>query len=331
MFLLDKTNYLNHFYLISLLSFILIFIPAHKKYAIDALIFPSIKSNFVPKWSLFWLQCQLGLVYFFGGIAKLNSDWLLRGEPMRDWLSRKTDFSIIGQFFEQEWMVYFMSYSGLLLDLLIFPFLVWKRTRWFAFAVICCFHLMNANLFKIGIFPWFMILATAIFLPLGEMFTKNTISSNYKKSNFVIYGISIYLIIQLLLPLRHFLFKGNVNWTEEGHRFAWHMKLRDKEANARFFIIDKTTTTKVEIKPEEHLTKRQVRKMSGRPDMILQFAHYLRDKARKNGVENFAISAEVNCILNSRNPQLLIDKERDLSVVNYPFYATADWIVPLKE
>lgn len=333
-FLLDKSNYLNHFYLIVLLSFIMIFLPANKKYAVDVLIFPKIKSNIAPNWTLLWLKIQLGLVYFFGGVAKLNTDWLFRGEPMRDWLSRKTDFPIIGQFFEQEFMVYFMSYSGLLLDLFIFPFLMIKKTRWWAFGIIVCFHLMNTQLFKIGIFPWFMILATAIFLPFDTLFLtekdkENT--KNFMPSNWIMAGIACYLLVQIALPLRHFFYKGNPNWTEEGHRFAWHMKLRDKESKARFFIVNKATNEKVEVFAKDHLSKRQARKMSGRPDMILQFAHYLRDKALDNGLENFAITSEIMCSLNSRKPQLLIDTTTNLADIEYGIFEKADWILPLEE
>ena len=39
---------------------------------------------------------------------------------------------------------------------------------------------------------------------------------------------SVFLLVQLTLPLRHYIYQGNVSWTEQGHRFAWHMKLRSK-------------------------------------------------------------------------------------------------------
>ena len=35
-FLLDKANYLNHFYLIALISFVLILVPAHRSFSVDA-------------------------------------------------------------------------------------------------------------------------------------------------------------------------------------------------------------------------------------------------------------------------------------------------------
>jgi len=161
-FLLDKSNYLNHFYLISLLSFILIWLPANSKYSIDAKLFKRVESETVPYWAILAIQLQIGVAYFFGGIAKLNTDWL-NGEPMRNWLLDVKGMPLLGEFFAQPFAAYLFSYGGLLLDLFIVPFLLWKRTRVIAFATICIFHILNANLFNIGIFPWFMIAATTIY------------------------------------------------------------------------------------------------------------------------------------------------------------------------
>ena len=62
-------------------------------------------------------------------------------------------------------MVYLFSYGGLLLDLFAVPLLLWPRTRNLTYAVTLGFHLMNAQLFNIGMFPWFMICATLLFFP----------------------------------------------------------------------------------------------------------------------------------------------------------------------
>lgn len=83
-FMLDQTAYQNHFYLVCLLSFLMIFVPANRVFSLDAMRRPG--GETVPAWSLWILRFQMGVVYFFGGIAKLNGDWL-RGEPMTIWLS----------------------------------------------------------------------------------------------------------------------------------------------------------------------------------------------------------------------------------------------------
>ncbi|NIV28323.1 MAG: HTTM domain-containing protein [Anaerolineae bacterium] len=80
-FLLEEARYLNHFYLVSIFSFILIFVPAHRWLSLDALIWPRIRSSTVPTWTLWLVGAQIGIPYFFGGVAKLNGDWL-RGAPM---------------------------------------------------------------------------------------------------------------------------------------------------------------------------------------------------------------------------------------------------------
>ena len=165
-FLLEQAQYLNHFYLICLIAFIMIFLPAHRAWALDAWRRPDGRSDWMPNWSLWLLRFQIGVPYFFGGVAKLNGDWL-RAQPIESWLAARTDFPLIGQFFTEKWMVFGFAYGGLLLDLLVVPFLLWRKTRPFAFAVAVLFHLTNARLFSIGIFPWFMIAATAVFFHPG--------------------------------------------------------------------------------------------------------------------------------------------------------------------
>jgi vitamin K-dependent gamma-carboxylase len=97
-FLLDQTEYLNHFYLICLLSFLLVFVPAHRALSVDAWLRPRLRSNWASAWALWLLRAQVGVVYFFGGVAKLNSDWL-HGEPMRMWLAPGGKLPVIGLLF----------------------------------------------------------------------------------------------------------------------------------------------------------------------------------------------------------------------------------------
>lgn len=109
--LLDKSFYLNHFYLISLITGLMIFVPAHCAVSLDARWRPSGASQQVPAWTVWLLRFQIGIPYFFGGIAKLNSDWLA-GEPMRMWLKPHAHFPLIGPYVTEEWMVYALSYGG---------------------------------------------------------------------------------------------------------------------------------------------------------------------------------------------------------------------------
>jgi len=162
-FLLDQVRYLNHFYLMMLVSFLLIFLPAHRKYSMDAWIWPKIKVDQVSAWPIVLLQFQLCVVYFFGGIAKLNHDWLLLAEPMKHWLAANVDYPLLGEYFDRPWLAFGMSWGGMLLDFTA-PFLILnKRTRAYGFAAIVGFHILNDGMFEIGVFPWFMILATTVF------------------------------------------------------------------------------------------------------------------------------------------------------------------------
>ena len=339
-FLLDKTNYLNHFYLISLLSFLLIFLPAHRRAAVDAYLGLSRSSDQVPYWSIWLLRIQLGIVYFFGGVAKINPDWL-RGIPLDRWLSQATDFPIFGPYFGEEWAVLLFAYGGLLLDLLAFPLLVWPKTRKYIFGVLVLFHLSNAWLFSIGIFPWFMIAATTIYFRPDwcRRIIPNTdrIATVYRgwrppeNRRLTMSLIGVYVVIQLLVPLRHWLYPGNPNWTEEGHRFSWHMKLRTKSGKAEFRVVEERTGREIRVDPKKLLSRRQVSKMAGRPDMILQFSHYLARIYQRPGQGNVAVYADTRVRLNGHRPaRPLVDPDVNLAAVR-PSLLPASWILPWEQ
>ena len=336
-FLLDKSNYLNHFYLISLISFLMIFIPANRNYALDALIWPAKRSDYVHAWALWMLRFQVGIAYFYGGIAKINPDWL-RGEPMRMWLLKRSDYPVLGPLFEHEYATYFFSYGGLFLDLLIVPILLYKKTRMIALVPLFSFHLLNAYLFNIGIFPWFMMASTVLFFNPGSFSqllkrffyqpggSVGSISSN---TNRVLVSVFfLYTTWQLLFPLRHFLYPGNVSWTEEGHRFSWHMKLRSKSADAAFIVKNPAESRAWKVDLKDHLTSRQRSKMVTHPDMILQFAHYLRDYYDEPGQGNIEVYATIDASLNGRAPHPLIDPDVNLAAIEY-YKVPAPWIIPL--
>jgi vitamin K-dependent gamma-carboxylase len=332
-FLLDQTHYLNHFYLVSLFSFLMIFLPLNHTLSVDAWLRPGMRTRVAPAWTLWTLRGQMAVAYIGGGIAKLNLDWL-RGEPMRLWMSERTYFPILGQWFTEEPLVYLFSYGGLLLDLLVVPLILWRRTRLFALALAITFHLSNSQLFGIGIFPYFSIAATLIFLPwewfaavrdaLGTRLALPEMTATPPSTQRLILGVlGAYFVFQVLFPLRHFFYPGNVSWTEEGHKFAWHMRLRDKAADARFFVTTDATTQEVML--SDYLRPRQISQMSDRPEMLLQFAHYLRDQHGGDGVE---VRASVLASLNNRAPQLLVDPSVDLGQQREDIF-TADWLLPL--
>ena len=338
-FLLDQTQYLNHFYLVSLLSFLLIFVPANRYLSLDSLLRPGIRSRMVPAWTVWLMRFQVAVPYFFGGIAKINPDWL-RGSPMYFWLGERTDFPLIGQWFTERWMAYLFSYGGLFFDLLVVPFLLWRRTRTPALIVMTLFHLTNYRLFNIGIFPWLMMIATWIlFAPdwlqrtrlwrLGGVPDQGVLTSMtpYPRQRLVASILAVYIAFQVLFPLRHYFYPSYVSWSEEGHNFAWHMKLRGKGGDIQFYVVDHASGEREEVDLSLYLNDRQIGKMSVRPDMILQFAHDLAADYTAIGRSDFGIYVDSWATLNDHVWQLLIDPAADLSQQPRSIWADS-WIVP---
>jgi hypothetical protein len=284
-------------------------------------------------------------VYFYGGVAKINGDWL-RGKPLDAWLTRHTDFPLIGHLFTEQYMAYFFSYSGLLIDLFVVPLLLWRRTRLFALVVAVLFNLTNAHLWPIGIFPWLMIGGTLLFFPpewprrifaalrlveAPQRYVAQSDSPFQKSRNTITISLlSLYVLLQILIPLRHFLYPGNVHWTEEGHRFAWHMMLRAKNIDIRFFVIDRAKDRRSEVRLRSFLTPQQLSSMPARPDMILQFAHYIAHYLRQQGHTQFEVSVNARGALNGREPQLFIDPDVDLASQPRTLKHVV-WVVPLAE
>ncbi|HWN71295.1 MAG TPA: HTTM domain-containing protein, partial [Haliangium sp.] len=75
--LLDVTSYLNHYYLVCLLALLLVFAPLHHTWSVDAWRRPALATGTVPAWAQWILRLQVGTVYFYAGVAKLEVDWLL--------------------------------------------------------------------------------------------------------------------------------------------------------------------------------------------------------------------------------------------------------------
>jgi hypothetical protein len=350
LFLIDKTTYRNHFYLIILISFLMSFMPASQAFSLDARLRPQKSGQTVPLWTLWLLRAQFTIVYIFGGIAKLNADWL-RGEPLRMWLAQETDFPLIGKLFTQHWMPYFFSYGGLFFDLLIVPLLMWRRTRPVAVLLAIFFHLTNARLFHIGIFPWFMMAAVPLFFEpdwirqVLRKITDRTSSPQHFRApaparpvrwhklhpnrQVGLMLIGLYLLLQILLPLRHLAYPGNASWTGEGDRFAWRMMLSDRRGQTDFFLVDEQTGEVVsQIDASFNLSPAQLAVMAQYPDMILQYTHFLAQEMAKQGYAGLAIHVDAVMSLNGRSPQPLIDPTVNL-VAQTSSLQPADWIIPL--
>ena len=332
-FLIDKCWYLNHYYLISLLSFVMIFLPAARRFSLDSWRRPEIRTNIAPAWTLWMLRAQIGIPYFFGGVAKLNADWL-RGEPMRTWLAASTDFPVIGGWFTEEWCVYLIAYSGILIDLMAVPCLLWKRTRPWALTVLLLFHLMNSQLFQIGVFPWMMIALTLICFvdPTRWRRLLPTIASpapSLRIPRWAAVVLIVFLVGQVVVPCRHWLYPGNVAFTREGHFFSWRMKLNRRSVKSQFTTAVPGSDQRLPISLIPYVMGYQEKKIRD-PDMILHLAHHISDRISV-GNERQPVFADVTVRLNGRPPADLTS-DPAINLANVPraighaawIYGTAD-------
>jgi hypothetical protein len=338
LFLVDKTLYQNHHYLMCLLAWLAVVLPAGRALSVDAFLRPRIRITTAPAWTLWLLRFQVAVPYIYGGIAKLEADWL-RGQPMRAALASKTDIPIIGPFLNHEWCLWLIVYGGLLFDLLIVPTLLWPKTRPLAFVVALAFHLINAALFDISVFPWLMALLTALFFP-PELFqrllrlkeTEDLTCELIRHSSFVIRHslLAAYVAAQLLLPLRHFLYPGPVNWTEQGHCFSWHMMLRGKQSALRLYATDSASGRSGTIDLRPYVREHQAQRMARDPALIYQLCQFIARDLSQRGYNDVEIRALSLVSLNGRKPQLLIDPTVDLAAAPPPGW-DCNWIVPLTE
>lgn len=138
----------------------------------------------------------------------------------------------------------------------------------------------------------------------------------------------LWLAYQVLMPLRHLLYPGNPSWTEEGHRFAWQMKLRSKRGDTTFHLLDRENGRYWRADQKLDLNRKQRRVMACRPDMILQYAHFLADRYETIRGHRPEVRVTALCSLNGRAKQNLIDPDRNLAEVPRTL-KHADWILPL--
>ncbi|MDB5115550.1 MAG: deoxyribonuclease HsdR, partial [Mucilaginibacter sp.] len=94
--LIDKTTYLNHYYFISVMAFLMILVPANRYFSVDTIRQPTIAVTRIPAWTINIFKLQLVLVYFFAGVSKLNYDWLIAAMPLKIWLPANSQLPIIG-------------------------------------------------------------------------------------------------------------------------------------------------------------------------------------------------------------------------------------------
>ncbi len=349
-FLQDQALYLNHFYLVILFAVLMCFVPANRYMALDARRRPEIASPRIPFWPIFLLGAQLEIVLIWAGLVKINPDWL-NLEPLGMWLAVRSDMALVGPLFLQKWAVALGAYGVIALHLVGAPLLLFRRTRLPVLCIYASFHVLNHFVFNIGIFPWFTLFASLllfdpdwpkqvfarlrrawpifrdeVFLPVAERFDPAHVPRPPAPA-LLVAGMAIWLLVQALFPMRHWFMPGDVAWNEAGHRFAWRMKLRDKDGQARFTLRD-ASGAEQRVSLPRFINRNQAEEMACKPDMLLQFAHHVAAVHRAEGDNPVGVYADVACRLNGRPPQRFIDPDVNLLEESRRFGAYP-WVLPL--
>jgi hypothetical protein len=338
--LLDVTNYLNHYYFISLAAFLLIWLPAGRIFSLDVYFRPRLKVATVPLWMVGALRLQVGMVYFFAGLAKLSPDWMLDAIPMKIWLPAKSHLPLVGELMYKEWVAYLFSWFGAVYDLFIVFFLINRTTRPWAYIAVLGFHISTAIFFpSIGMFPYVMMVCSLLFFSsaahqkaINFLSGSNASPRANVTSHRALYGPLAYMLfvffaIQTIIPLRFLFYPDNLFWTEEGYRFSWRVMLMEKSGNTFFYVKEPSTGKTYEVNNNEFLTPLQDKMMSTQPDLILRYAHHLADVYAQRGVKSPAVYAECYVALNGRRSRLLVDTTVNLAAqpLSWKHY---NWVLP---
>jgi len=333
-YLMQKTTYNNHHYLIILICIIMLFMPAHRYASADANRTGKTALT-MPDWCRQIMIFQMAVVYVFASVAKFYPGWM-DGTFSSITLNRYADVHEI-PVLREHWVHLFVAWGGILFDLLIVPLLLWKRTRLPAVALLLIFHAFNSITLKIGIFP-FLALAIVVFFfdpnNIRRLFfrhkpvlTDQILQSEYRRTSpFATTLIIAYIAIQIALPLRHWFIKGDVLWTEEGHRLSWRMMLRDRKGDLKFRVVDRKTGDSIPYDITDEITRKQLSALKTHPDMIWQMAQRIKAQMAQKGLD-VAVFADVTNSINRGPSRRLIDPETDLANADWNYFGHADWIL----
>jgi hypothetical protein len=338
--LIDKTNYLNHYYLVLCVCGLMACLPLNATWSLDARRNDRIRRSTVPSWMLGALRAQFGVVYLFGGIAKLNADWLLHAQPLSLWLARSGDLPWVGPLLTRSASAFAFSWAGAVFDLSVVPLLLWRRSRPYAFVALVGFHLLTAQLFAIGMFPLFMICGATLFFEADwprKLLARvgwpseraRAVSSPLSVNRWMAPVFAVWLSLQLLIPLRHLLYPGQMCWTEQGFRFSWNVMLMEKNGSVDFRVVEPSTGRVFRVSPSDYFTPYQTAMMSPQPDMLLEAARVIAADYRGRGVVEPAVYADAFASLNGRPMQRLLDQNVDLAR-EVDGFSNKTWILPMK-
>ncbi|QDV44705.1 Vitamin K-dependent gamma-carboxylase [Stieleria neptunia] len=340
--LVERQIYNNHDYLLACTALLCCFLPCGRTLSLDRLLLRrNAGDSHMRLWQWWLVRFQLGLPYVFGGIAKLDSDWLA-GQPAGLFVASRVDTPLIGTLFQLPGSALVMAWGGLLFDLLIVPALMWNKTRPFAVVAALVFHLTNATIFQIGVFPWFMLATLYVFFPasfvpqllrrFGGLLGKRGTTAEVAQPDRPVSGVHrvavrlavVYVVIQLLLPMRPWVLPGNPSWNERGQRFAWRMMLRHKDCLLWFKI--QTDDDYLIVPAKIVMTPNQVMRAPRDPELVRQAALKLQSLAASMGQPGCKVYALHLVSLNGRPAQPLVQPDVDLTQVERGWFSD-DWVM----
>lgn len=339
--LLDRTLYLNHYYWISVAALVMLVLPLERAWSLDARRRGTGAPAGIPAWTIWSLRGLVGMVYVFAALAKLNPDWLLRGQPLAIWLPHDADLPVIGGLLGAAWVPLAASWATVAFELAVVPALLWRRTRLPAYVCLVIFHAGTwLVLPEIGMFPLIMVAGALVFFPPGWPRTALArvrlpapgpvsplaLGPRGALDRLAPWLVAAVALTQVLVPFRHLVYPGDVRWTEEGYRLSWRVMLTEKVGHARFVVVDPASGERWSVAPERYLTAPQARAMAVQPDMIREAAQLVRDDFAARGVVAPRVYADVHVAMNGRPPRRLIDPDVDLAAVGAGL-GTRSWVL----
>jgi hypothetical protein len=328
--LLDKSNYLNHYYFVSLVAFMLVWLPT------------TAKTPSVPRLATTSIRLLLALVYFYAGLAKLNADWLLHAQPLAMWLPQHSSFPVLGPLFASKSVAFAFSWAGAAFDLFA-PFALFSdRIRPYFYPVLVTFHVLTWILFPIGVFPWVMIACTTVFFTdkwharlwsgmpgsswqVPEIEDSSDAATTWSKPQVAM--VWLFLGIQMLFPWRTLAYEGSMYWHESGYRFGWRVMLMEKAGWATYFIQNDLGEER-EFQVGDFLTPNQEKMMSTQPDLMIATAKKIQEIWNDAKGEHVRVRAEVWASLNGRRSQLMIEPFLDLTTLEND-WSQRTFVLPL--
>ena len=331
-YFMQKTSYNNHYYLLLIISFYMIFLPANQYASLDVKQQRTLEQKAMPYWVSLLFIIQVAIVYFYAAIAKFYPDWL-NGTFTRILLTGTTSNEFFLALFSNKYFYLFIAYAGILFDLLIVPLLLFKKTRTIALVASLSFHLFNAIFLQIGIFPFFALTFSLFFYPpekIRKLFLRNkpvfneSVPENHVGKPIFLFFLLPFLFIQLLLPLRHHLIEGDVLWTEEGHRLSWRMMLRKRDGFINFKIKNNNTGEMTSYDYHKNLSPKQARTLATKPDFIWQYCQKIKQEYRGKNISIF-----IDCKNNINNGEFktLIDPKQDFAKAEWNYFWHNEWIL----